>query len=172
MTNTDFSPVTTLQVSRGARPQRRPALLAGDVLELVERSREALLHACHAHEAAERYSEAHLGALRACAAVLAQHAPRTVGSRPSGAWETLARIAPECAEWAAFFQAAGRRSRAALAGLAQIDQREADDLIRQSELFLGVVLEKLGLPPQVSVAQHIVPLRAGGVSERVRGRAS
>lgn len=151
------------------------ALTAGDVLDLVERSREALLEACHCTNAAERYHNAHLAALRACAAVLAMYAPRSVRSRPRNAWETLTATVPEFCEWAAFFQLAARRSRAGLAGIVHIDPREADDLVRQSELFLGLALTKLGLPEMPAVAQSMSPVSvyartSNKAAQTVRGR--
>ena len=142
--------------------KRQVPLVAGDLLELVERSRTTLLLACHAATAAERYEHAHMAALRACAALLAVRAPRAVGSRPRNAWQTLAAQVPECAEWAEFFQLTARRSRAVSVGISRVEQREADDLIRQSELFLDVVLGKLGLPAMPTVGQEIAPTAVTG----------
>ena len=150
---------------RGERAQEKTSscdrstpLLAGDVLDLLERSRESLLQACHAETATQRYHDATMGALRVCAAVLAQCAPRAVGSRPRNAWETLSHTVPELGEWASFFQHAAKRSRSLTAGLGHVDQREADDLVREAEAFLGVALVRLGLPPMAPVSQDITPV--------------
>lgn len=137
---------------------RPPALLAGDVLDLIDRSRASLLEACHATTGAERYAAAQMGALRACAALLGHIAPRAVGSRPRSAWQTLRQHLPECSEWADFFEISGRRSRSVQAGLTRVTAREADDLVRQSEAFLDQVLVKLGLPPAAPVTSNIAPV--------------
>ena len=52
----------------------------------------------------------------------------------------LADVAPELGEWAAFFAAGARKRAAAEAGLpSAATEREADDLVREAETFLGVV---------------------------------
>lgn len=134
-----------------------PALLAGEMLELLERSRAALTDACGASTTTQRHAQAQLAALRAAAALLAQVAPRTVGSRPRSAWEALSRHAPEFAEWSMFFASSGRRSRQAQAGIVTVGLREADDLVRQAEHFLDAVLVRLGLPARAPVAVRLAP---------------
>lgn len=141
-----------------AAPERLPALLAGDLLDLLDRSRAAIAAACSAETTTERYAQAQLGALRAAAALLAQVAPRTVGSRPRSAWEAVAAHVPELGEQAQFFTASGRRARAAQAGIALIDPREADDLVREAEAFLGEVLAHLGLPARVTASARMTPV--------------
>ena len=95
----------------------------------------------------QRYCLAHLAALRAAAAVLACRAapagstettrPR---SRPRSAWVLLAKVAPELAEWAAFFAAGAQKRAAAEAGLrGVVTPREADDLLRDAQSFLSVI---------------------------------
>ncbi|MBM9478341.1 hypothetical protein JL107_17975 [Nakamurella flavida] len=85
---------------------------------------------------ADRYAIAHLAALRAAAAVLAARA-RPVRGRRGSAWELMTRVAPDLAEWAAFFAAGSGKRQAAEAGLATtISAREADDMIRQVAVFL------------------------------------
>jgi hypothetical protein len=125
-----------------------PSLPAGTLLLLARRG---LVEDGAATSAAERYATAHLAALRAAAAVLACRArpadapPRR--SRPTSAWVLLAGVAPELAEWAAFFAAGARKRAAAQAGLpSAVTVREADDLVRDAEAFLGVVETTLGLP--------------------------
>lgn len=121
------------------------------VLGLLEQSRMCLAEAAAASRASDRYALAHLGALRAAAAVLASRA--TPGRRPSRrlrtAWELLADLAPELSEWAAFFaQGAGRRA-AAEAGIpGAVTTRQADDLLREADAFLMLVCRSLGLPAQ------------------------
>jgi L-fucose isomerase-like protein len=130
----------------------RPALPAGTLLRLA---RHGLLEATTAATPCERYAAAHLSALRAAAAVLACRArpvTRTRRSRPTSAWVLLTAVAPEMAEWAAFFAAGARKRAAAEAGLPHaVTAREADDLVRDAEQFLLLVETTLGLS-----AQHLL----------------
>ena len=138
----------------GAQISRVPVPAAA----LSRRSRDALLSAARAglSESAlaqvpgERYALAHLAGLRAAAAVLAVRARPRPGyrGRPASAWRLLATVAPELSEWAAFYAAGAGKRAAAEAGLPVIDTREADDLLRQTEAFVGVVEVLLGLPVQ------------------------
>jgi len=115
--------------------------------ELVATARRGLLDATLADRPAERYAAAHLCALRAAAAVLAARA-RPGGSRrrPSSVWTLLPAVAPELAEWAAFFEAGAGKRAAAEAGLDHVvSAREADDLLREADTFLALVETTLGL---------------------------
>lgn len=141
--------------------EARPALLAGDLLDLTDRARQALAEACGAATTSERYASAHLAALRGAAALLSQIAPRTMGSRPRSAWDAVALHAPELAEWAFFFAAVAQRSRAAQAGLTHVSAREADDVLRQSEMFLETVLLRVGLPAMAPITSHLTPAQVG-----------
>jgi hypothetical protein len=92
----------------------------------------------------ERYALAHLAALRAAAAVLACRAQPVEGSgrrtRPRPVWSLLVQVAPEMAEWAAFFAAGAAKRAAAEAGLpGVVTPRESDDLLRDAGSFLAVV---------------------------------
>jgi hypothetical protein len=61
-------------------------------------------------------------------------------------------------EWAAFFAAGAGKRAAAEAGLVRaVSAREADDLLRDSETFLNLAEEALGLP-----GQSALPLRPAG----------
>ncbi|MBM9469234.1 hypothetical protein JL106_18260 [Nakamurella sp. YIM 132084] len=94
-------------------------------------------------DAPERFAAAHLAALRAAAAVLAARA-RPVRGRRGSAWELIARVAPELSEWGAFFAAGSAKRHAVEAGLAAtVTAREADDMVRQTAVFLDVVEELL-----------------------------
>lgn len=119
---------------------------AGTVLDLLDRSRAGLVQACQSQTASRRYTEAHLAALRAAAALVAARTVTTGRSRPRSVWEMLPRIAPELGEWAAFFAASGRRRLALERGSGGVSPREADDLVRQSESFLELVRAALHLP--------------------------
>ncbi|WP_446663941.1 SAV_6107 family HEPN domain-containing protein [Flexivirga sp. B27] len=134
-----------------------PAPVAGTVLDLVDRTRVGLLQACHAGTADERYHLAHLAALRAAAAVLAADARRTPGSGPRNVWAVLPTVAPEFAEWAEFFAGTARRRSRIDRGVVVVSTREADDLVRQVETFLELVLGHLGLPMGDSFTACVAP---------------
>jgi hypothetical protein len=68
----------------------------------------------------------------------------------------LDRVAPELGEWAAYFAAGADRRIAAQAGLrGAVSPRQADDLMRDSGLFLDLVAARLGMP---HVGQAMLPL--------------
>ncbi len=74
------APMGAVQGYRAPRASRAP--LASTSLDLLDRSRASLLQACRTGDAGERYVEAHLGALRAAAALLAA---RSIPNGASGA---------------------------------------------------------------------------------------
>ncbi len=127
-------------------------------LQLLDRSRDALLEACHASGAGERFGLAQLAALRAGTALLASF-PGRRRSRPGDVWVQLCRECPGAAEWGEFFAACRARRDAAAGGRVRIGVREADDLVRQAEMFLEFVLARLGLPMQPPVTGGVAPLR-------------
>ena len=135
---------------RRAAPARRAvpvhAPVAATVLELVDRSRASLLAACRTSSVSERYVEAHLAALRAAAALLAARSRPTRRSRLRSVWEVLPEVAPELTEWAVFFAATAQQRAALERGTRVPSTREADDLLRQSETFHGLIQACLGLP--------------------------
>jgi hypothetical protein len=71
-------------------------------------------------------------------------------SGPRSLWELLPSVAPELSEWAGFFDVVGARRHH------DHSAREADDLLRQSELFLDLVCRTLGLPVPVSPPDHLL----------------
>lgn len=131
------------------RPAPRPARTAPGVPALpqlslaqdLQRARTALVDAELSGQPAERYLAAHLAALRVAAIVLALRArPGRGSSRPRNAWLLLAEVAPELAEWAAFFAATqGKREAVRAGATAIVTAREADDLLRDAQTFLGLV---------------------------------
>lgn len=147
-----------VQETRSAAGARRGSVLGsgtGSVLRSVPRpglaplprsSRELLADAGRVlgramgeSDPREKFALAHLAALRGAAAVLAARAkPRRMAH--GSAWELLAKMAPELAEWSAFFASGARRRQAIVAGV-QVDMspREADDLVRASAEFLDLV---------------------------------
>src|SRR6266545_4202861 len=126
------------------RPRVAPSIMA-----LLESARHGLVAAALEPSPAARYVAAHLAALRAAAAVVSARAQPGSGTRrrgPRSVWELLPRVAPALAEWAAFFAAGAAKRAAAEAGLPRaVTAREADDLLRDSETFLGLVEEALGV---------------------------
>ena len=107
--------------------------MAGDGLE---GARSALIGAELAETASERYLLAHLAALRVAAAVLAARAHAASGARLRNAWQLVAEVAPEFAEWAGYFAAGQHKRQAVAAGaVALVAHREADDLLRDAQAF-------------------------------------
>ncbi|HEY6743910.1 MAG TPA: SAV_6107 family HEPN domain-containing protein [Lapillicoccus sp.] len=171
------SPETSPETTPDVRTSRAP--VASTSLDLLDRSRASLLAACRTSDAGERYVEAHLGALRAAAALLAARSlpsgagssssgrairTSTTRSRPRSVWELLPRVAPELTEWAAFFAASARR-RAAIERGGRIGARESDDLLRQAENFLEIVQDLLGLPRDDTlgpISRYVAPVSWSG----------
>ena len=128
------------------------------VLDLLGRARTTLEEACRTADASERYRDAHLGALRAAAALVAARITPSPRSRPRSVWQVLPGIAPELAEWAAFFAACSAH-RSIIDRGGWIPAREADDLLRQAEMFLEIVQGILGVPITVPLPGLTTPLR-------------
>ncbi len=121
-----------------------PAAAAG----LMHAAKTTLREAAWEPDPSQRFATAHLAALRAAAAVLAARARVDARSRrrPASAWVLLGSVAPELGEWATFFASGATKRAAAQAGLPDAaTQREADDLVRDVETFLGVVERSVGL---------------------------
>jgi hypothetical protein len=129
-------------------PHRSPA-------ELLVIARQGLAEAARTDADGLRYATAHLAALRAAAAVLAARArpePRR-RNKLTSVWALLTAVAPELAEWAAFFAAGASKRAAAEAGIPRsVTAREADDLVRAAEEFVEVAAASLGLPFQPTLS--------------------
>jgi L-fucose isomerase-like protein len=140
-----------MDVPRIAVPPCRPAeaLLTAAHSGLADAARACPLGPHDTRTAARRYAAAHLAALRAAAAVLAARArPGSGPGRPTGVWVLLTAVAPELAEWAAFFAAGAGKRAAAEAGVpAAVTVREADDLFRDTQTFVELVESGMGLSP-------------------------
>ncbi|MBD0292605.1 MAG: hypothetical protein ICV70_03390 [Jiangellaceae bacterium] len=128
-------------------------------VDLLDQARGCLAEAAAATSASDRYAAAHLAGLRAGAAVLAARAGagaadgagrrRARSHGPRSVWAVLSTLAPELSEWAAFFAAGARKRAAAEAGLpGAVTVREANDLLRDADIFLSLVCETLGMPYQ------------------------
>ncbi len=137
-------------------PGRRPPLSAA-VLDLLERARCTLEGACRTADSSERYRDAHLGALRAAAAIMAARTTPSGRSRPRSVWQVLPGVAPELAEWAAFFAACSAH-RSVIDRGGRIPTREADDLLRQAEMFLEIAQDLLGVPFTIPLPELTAPL--------------
>ncbi len=126
---------------RATRPAAAPTPRAA--VGLLRQATEGLTEAHRTPEPMLRYPAAYLAALRGGAAVLAMRArpaPRRGASR--SVWQLLADVAPELAEWAAYFASCSATRAAAEAGIERlVGSRDADDLLRQAEQFLELVTE-------------------------------
>ncbi|HLN78477.1 MAG TPA: SAV_6107 family HEPN domain-containing protein [Nocardioidaceae bacterium] len=126
----------------------------------LERAALSLREAITSTEVTMRYAHAHVAALRATAALLAARAhpagPRRGRPAQKNAWVLLAEVAPEFSEWAAFFAAGASKRAAAEAGSSRaVSEREADDLVRDADRFLGLVEQSLGLDRHVPFQEHL-----------------
>ena len=115
-----------------------PASLRAD----LQRAHAAILEAELAEHPSERFLAAHLAALRVAAIILTVRGGPAPGgrSRRRSAWEVVADVAPEFAEWATYFAATEPKRDAVRSGArAIVTDREADDLVRDARAFLSVV---------------------------------
>ena len=139
MTSATLTPALIPAPRRVARPVAAPTPRAA--LALLRQAAEGLAEAHRRPEPLMRYPAAYLAALRAGAAVLAlraRPAPKRRGSR--SVWSLLGDVAPELSEWAAYFASCSDTRAAAEAGIARlVGRRDADDLLRQAEQFVGIV---------------------------------
>jgi hypothetical protein len=121
-------------------PQRTP-------LELIVIARRGIADARATESYAQSFATAHLAALRAAAAVLSYRArPKPAGRRRiTSVWVLLTLVAPEFADWAAFFAAGAAKRSAAESGIAVVTAEEADHLIFHAARFIELVQETLGL---------------------------
>jgi len=129
-------------------PHRTPA-------QLLAIAREGLAEAARTRPDGLRYATAHLAALRAAAAVLATRARPAAPARRSrvtSVWSLLVAVAPELGEWASYFALGATKRAAAEAGIPRVvSSREADDLLRAAEQFVGLVESVLGIPHQLTL---------------------
>ena len=116
----------------------------------LHRARAALVEAELSDPPADRYAAAHLAALRMAAVVLSVRS-RATRPGPRNAWLVLSEVAPELAEWAAFFAATQPKRESIERGARYaVSSREADDLVRDAGSFLSLVersLQAAGLGP-------------------------
>ncbi len=148
----------------------QPHVLPATTHSYLARAAESLSEAIAATDVPTRYACAHVAALRAAAALLAARAHPTPARRrrQKNAWVLLTDVAPELEEWARFFAAgAGKRAAAEAGSTRAVSDREADDLVRDADRFLGVVEQALGLVPHQPFTGRIPVARVDG---RIDGR--
>lgn len=140
-----------------------PHALPATTHSYLARAAESLSEAINAPDVPTRYACAHVAALRAAAALLAARAhPAAMSSsgrrRPQkNAWVLLTEVAPELEEWARFFAAgAGKRAAAEAGSRRAVTEREADDLVRDADRFLGIVEQALGLVPHLPFSGRVL----------------
>lgn len=114
---------------------------------LLDRARGVLAEAEAADSLDERFRLAHLAALRTAAVVLVDRArPAATRRRLISAWVLIESVAPEYADWAAYFADGAARRAAIEAGAVRVvSAREADDQLRSAWAFLDVVETRFGL---------------------------
>ncbi len=140
------APVPRYSKHEGPKYERRSCRLPSARI-LFEQARQGLLDAEYAAHPVDRYVQAHLAALRAAAAVLAARARPRNRAQPISAWALLATVAPELAEWSAFFAASSATRAAAEAGAHRlVTVRDADDLLRQAREFLDLARHAAARP--------------------------
>jgi len=110
-------------------------------LTLLSQAERGLADALVDLDAAQRFAQAYLAALRAGAALLALRGrPHRAQARPMSVWTLLASVAPEMREWAAFFASCSATRASVQAGITRaVTDRSADDLVRQSGQFVDLV---------------------------------
>jgi hypothetical protein len=119
----------------------------GSPRALLEQARLVLVDAARAPTPGERFSLAHLAALRIAAALFAHRGrPAAARRRLVSAWVLLETVAPELRDWSIYF-AAGAAARAAVdaGALSAVSERDADDQLRAAQEFLGIIEASMGL---------------------------
>lgn len=158
--------LSTMTRTAGHRPLRAAGTATGmaapvpaSALELLARSDAELVAAQLASSDDERFLHAHLAALRAGAALLQVTGRPTRRPVPRTVWEMVALVAPELAEWTAFF-ADGAAARSAVeAGRGDVvDAARADHTVAAAEDFQDVV--RAFVRPEGTGTQGSLTLRA------------
>ncbi len=144
------------------------APLPPTALDLLRRADAELLGAQLAGTPAEKFTHAHLAALRAAAAVLAVRGRPTGRRAPRTVWDMLSAVAPEAADWSTFF-AAGASLRLAIdAGRDDaVDAEHAERTLCAAEDFLDDVRALLE-PADRTGTRSGGPVRSGGSLRALR----
>jgi hypothetical protein len=130
-----------------------PGALAPDVARLLARADAEIIAANLAADPAERFVHAHLGALRAAAAVVALRGRPSARARARSVWDLLAVVEPGLAAWSVYF-AGGARIRAAVdAGrFDAVDPRRAEEIMVCAEDFRDEVA--MIIDPDAGFVRH------------------
>ncbi len=135
------------------------APLPPTAVDLLRRADGELLAAQFSSAPDEMFTHAHLGALRAAAAVLAVRGRPTGRRAPRTVWDMLSAVAPEAADWATYFAAGAPVRRAVEAGrFDAVDATHAEATLCAAEDFLDEVRSLL--EPARSDGAAARPLRA------------
>ncbi len=135
--------VTTITSRRTAtgRPSERPS---GRADELLRRADAELLAAQFSQESWEKFTHAHLAALRAGAALLADRAAQPSRRAPRTVWELLDRAFPDLSRWTVYFaHGAGLRSAVEAGRFDAVSEERAEDVLCMAEDFLDLVRREL-----------------------------
>lgn len=132
--------------TRGAGVPPRTEL-RGSSHALIAQARGLLADSVAAEAAGERFCLAHVAALRIAAAVFAARGrPPGTRRRLVSAWVLVDTVAPEFADWAAYFAAAAPARAAVEAGaVSAVSHRSADEQVQAATEFLHVVETSLGM---------------------------
>jgi len=110
------------------------------VLDLLARSEAELVAAGVAADPDEAFRHAHLGALRAGAAIVAARGRPGPRSRARTVWDMVARVAPELASYAAYFAGnAAARSAVEAGRTGVVDAERAARATAAAEEFAAAV---------------------------------
>jgi hypothetical protein len=135
----------------GRAVQSRPRTpVPPSVTILLAQAKQTWAEAVLEPAAGEKYRASHVAALRAAASVLALRArpADAIRRRPTSAWVLLEGVAPELAEWAAYFADSAHRRAAIEAGSWNVvTDRDADDLLRAAGEFIALVEQLAGALP-------------------------
>lgn len=122
---------------------------------LVQRAEAELVAAQFSSEPWERFSHAHLAALRAGAAVVAERGKPGGRRAPRTVWEMLDAVAPELTRWSGYFAGgAGLRSAVEAGRFESVSPERAEQVLCAAEDFLDEVRALL----EVSDADRLVPV--------------
>ncbi|HEY0187172.1 MAG TPA: SAV_6107 family HEPN domain-containing protein [Cellulomonas sp.] len=138
------SPIGAAQIrapraARGAAPG-----LSGRTAELLERADAELVAAQFSSEPWEQFTHAHLAALRAGAAVLADRQQASGRRAPRTVWELLDAVAPELGRWSTYFAAgAGLRAAVDAGRFDAVSSERAEQVLCHAEDFLDIVRSEL-----------------------------
>jgi hypothetical protein len=108
---------------------------------LISRAFHDLEKADSADTSIARYIAAHLAAVRAAGAVIsARLSPEQARMRrPSSMWDLLPRVAPELAEWAAYFnEGTPTRARAERGQCNAVNAQQAEEMLANAREFAAL----------------------------------